>query len=198
MKYWIKYLFCLFLLTVVSCGSSTYKLSGLVRDEQLEGKTVYLTDALNWNEKYDSVVVKNGRFRMEGEVAKPVLRQLYMEIDGAFHNYLPIVLEQGVIQVVFDTMVYTGNTPLNERMQDFLLAKSNFIDNHVAGDSVVPAFSVQFSSFLKDEILKNSDNLIGEYIYRAYSTKLTDEDKKDILKRASITLVEKLQKERTS
>lgn len=178
------------------CGSTDYKLSGSTHDKNIEGKTVYLTHALDRSVKYDSAVVRNGSFQFKGKIALPEVRELYVEVDHSPYNYLPVVLEPGVIKIVLDTIVYTGNTPHNDRMQDFLIAKSNFVDENIRQDSISETFLSKFSFFLKQEILKNSDNLIGKYLYKAYSTKLTNEDKKDIVKRANISLVEEIQKDK--
>lgn len=190
----MKYLLVSLVLFLVACNGNVYTLSGTTQDKKIEGKTVYLVDALNRNMKCDSAEVKKGRFRFKGNIIQPVVKEIYAELDGNAYNYVPVVLEPGSIIVVLDTIVYTGHTPLNEKMQDFLIAKSNFIDTNVQRDSLSVDFPIHFSSLLKEYILKNSDNVVGEYLYKGYSTKLTNEDKKEILERSDIALLEKIQR----
>ena len=113
-------------LTVCACTSvpKGCTIEGTVKDKNYEGKQVYLRHALT-PETYDSTIVKNGTFRFTlGETSPEVsLLVLKASSDDLFPVTLPVVTEKGVVKVVLGELVLTSGTDLNDRLQDFLLAR---------------------------------------------------------------------------
>ena len=54
----------------------TYHLRGVVTNEKLEGRTIYLRDAIEGVVRYDSTTVSEGRFVFNGKVTAPQVREL--------------------------------------------------------------------------------------------------------------------------
>lgn len=190
----MRYLYFVTVLLVLSaCSqSSSYKISGVCRDRQLEGKNIYMRKMTSHTPS-DSACIRNSRFSFAGQQPSPEIHILYVEVENGMYNMLPVAVEAGKIKVVLDSIIYTGGTPLNDKLQDFILAKQTFVLKEGAGKSKdeLPRL---FSAFLKKQILGNSDNIVSQYIYQTYLTKLTNEDKKEILERSDIALLEKIQR----
>lgn len=190
----MRYLYFVIVLLVLSaCSQSgSYKISGVCRDRQLEGKNVYMRKMTSRTPS-DSACIHNNRFSFTGQQTLPEIHILYVEVEKGIYNMLPVALEAGKIKVVLDSIIYTGGTPLNDKLQDFILAKQRFVLKEDASRSKdeLPRL---FSTFLKKQVLGNLDNIVSQYIYQTYSTKLTNEDKKEILERSDIALLENLQR----
>lgn len=76
-----------------------YHLRGVVTNEKLEGRTIYLRDAIEGVVRYDSTTVSEGRFMFNGKVTAPQVRELFIQETDSdrFPVTLPVVLEPGEI-----------------------------------------------------------------------------------------------------
>lgn len=74
----------------------TYHLRGIVTNEKLEGRTIYLQDAVKGTVRYDSATVSEGRFVFSGKINAPEVRELFIQETDSdrFPITLPIVLGQ--------------------------------------------------------------------------------------------------------
>lgn len=163
----------------------TFTLTGRITDDNFEGRIVYLKDAVKGTGLYDSAQIVHGKFTFIGQQDTAIVRELYVQENDS-DNYpltLPVVLEEGEIVVTLGNIVSVGNTPLNNGMMQFLLAKDKFMDKDFQGKDVI-AIRKEFSDFLVTWIIKNADNPIGKYIYAAYNNKLDDEQKGKVCKTA--------------
>lgn len=161
-------------------------IKGKVRDKAYEGKTVYLCDPFT-SAACDSAAIDDASFRftVEGKDAEVLLLKLKSSADDLFPITLPVVVERGVVNVVLGETVLTSGTPLNDKLQDFLLAVDHFSDQANASGKEVEDIRKDFMKLLETSILQNSDNGVGEYIYRAYSSRITPECRAAILDKAS-------------
>jgi len=124
----------------------------------------------------DSCEVSDGRFRFAlVDSSKSRVLQLVLpahQLDS-FPSTLPVVIEHGVVSVRMGSSVSTGGTALNDKLQDFLLARSNLFDA-VTTDTTGNAlsrFAGEFSKLLLTTLNQNKDNVLGEYIYQQYHEK---------------------------
>ena len=131
MKKHVLFLSVLILCMVVmaACSPSPgYRIYGMAKDSRFEGKTVYLTDMQSNAIRYDSTVVKNGKFGFADsvDVAVPYIRVLSVQIPDSIMPYcLPVVIENGNITALLGDRICTSGTGLNDRLQDFLLGLEN-------------------------------------------------------------------------
>lgn len=163
----------------VACnGRSTknYVIEGKITDPKLDGRVVYMKDAFVDALFYDSAVVTHGRFYFKGELNGPVVRELLIEENDSdmFPVTLPLVLENGKLEVDLGERVYVGNTSLNKEMMEFLMAVDKFYDLDFTGKSV-DYIKASFSNLLLEQIVKHSSNVVGRYIFEAYQKKLSEE-----------------------
>lgn len=168
-------------IALASCGGSSkdaYTIEGKVTNLELEGCTVYLQDAVTGQTRYDSATVIHGHFTFTGKQDKPVVRELFVQENDSdiFPVTLPIVLENADIEVDLGDRVYVGNTSLNKRMMEVLVAVDQFTDRDFSGKTTEDIKS-DFSVLLMEQIVKNANTVIGKYLYEAYQGKLTDEQK---------------------
>nr|WP_302830476.1 DUF4369 domain-containing protein [uncultured Bacteroides sp.] len=186
MRYYKLSAIALIALMLAGCNGGrkkNYIIEGKVTNPKLDGRTVYMQDALTGQIRYDSVVVEHGTFRFEGKQDEPVVRELLVQENDSdmFPVTLPFVLENGRIEVDLGERVYVGNTALNKEIMDVLMAVDKFTEQDLARKSV-EGMKADFANLLMSEIVKHSDNVIGRYLYDAYQNKLTEEQKNEAKK----------------
>lgn len=162
---------------MASCSSGPEcRIDGTVRDTAYEGKTVYLCETYG-RTAVDSTTVSHSSFRfdLDGLAPDVYLLKLKAAPDDQFPVTLPVVAEKGRIRVVLGEIVYTSGTPLNDVVQDFLLAVDRYSDEMQKARQTPEELRAGFSKLLEGFILQNKDNCIGPYICRSYSTRMTPE-----------------------
>lgn len=188
------YLYAGMIAMLCSCApKDKYLIDGTAEAGKFQGQTVYLLDACNGNTLLDSAKVAEGKFRFEGVQAVPSIRTLRLHGKGdLFPVYLPVVLENGYINVVLGDIVLVEGTDQNDKLQDFLMTVSRFTDQDFS--KVTPeVMKEQFQDIIVSQILINKDNEVGRYIYKTYSSKLTDEQKADVLSKTGKAFAEKVE-----
>ena len=180
-----------------SCGGSTAKVEGLTGKVTLdgyEGRHVYLETTDGSSMKVDSAVVGGGKFAFTFNDSVPQVYRLVLTAadDDPFAISLPVVSEKGHVKVSMGELVLTSGTPLNDELQDFLLAVSNFTDKAVDGfkeqimkdrEPGLQQVKEDFAKLVEGAVMKNVGNPVGVYIYRAYKHNLTEPQKAQILLR---------------
>lgn len=183
---------CVSLLAVILCacgGSNTAKegLFGKVTMEGYEGKQVYLETTVGTPTKVDSALVENGKFTLTFTDVTPQVYRLVLgkSTDDMYPITLPVVSEKGHISVVMGELVLTSGTPLNDNLQDFLLAVSNFTDKAMKQEKLdMNQIKADYAKLVKGAVMQNIKTPVGAYIYRMYSNQLSDEQQALIMSRA--------------
>ncbi len=104
-------------LIFVACDNNSYKITGEVKNQNLDGKKVYLlkpTGENNVYEKTDSVIIENNSFTFEGVVDSLISVQAVL-VEGEEYNAIHkpvaynrmLVVEPGNFKFVLDTAVCT-------------------------------------------------------------------------------------------
>ena len=186
-----KYI-CVSLLAVIlsACGGSNTAKEGLfgkVTMEGYEGKQVYLETTVGTPTKVDSALVENGKFALTFTDATPQVYRLVLgkSADDMYPITLPVVSEKGHISVVMGELVLTSGTPLNDNLQDFLLAVSNFTDKAMKQEKLdMNQIKADYAKLVEGAVMQNIKTPVGAYIYRMYSDQLSDEQQALIMSRA--------------
>lgn len=177
---------CLFLLPALvllltACGGNgnTAPFIGKVTLDGYEGRHVYLEMTDDAQTVVDSALVKDGRFSFNLNDSTPQVYQLVLKEtdDDIFPILLPIVSEKGSLYVSMGELVYTSGTPLNDKLQDFLLAVSNLGDRKLENEADLEKYKADYAALLQGFILQNADNVVGEYIFRTYHSKLSEQQR---------------------
>ena len=174
-----------------SCGgggstAATEGLTGRVTLDGYEGRKVYLETTGANALKVDSATVAEGRFALTFNDSVPQVYRLVLTAsdDDQFPITLPVVSEKGHVQVVMGELVLTSGTPLNDTLQDFLLAVSNFTDKAMQQEKPdMQQVMADFAKLVEGAVMKNIGTPVGAYIYRTYSHNLTPEQKESIISR---------------
>ena len=96
-----------------------------------------------------------------------------------------MVSEKGNIRVFMGELVLTMGTPLNDSLQDFLLALSNYRDQSLADENVsVEGARKGMSELLEAAVKQNIKTPVGAYIYRYYLEFLDEAQRAGILEMA--------------
>ena len=181
MKHSILSVMAFAVIVFTACNNTskgTYAIDGKVTNLKLEGRTVYLQDAITGTTRYDSVTVVHGHFTFTGKQDEPAVRELLVQENDSdrLPVTLPSVLENAKIEVDLGDRVYVGNTALNKQMMEVLMAIDRFTDRDFFGKTQED-IKADFSVLLMEQIVKNANNAIGKYLYEAYQNKLTEEQK---------------------
>ena len=181
-----------------SCGggntTAVEGLTGKVTMDGYEGRYVYLETTDGSSMKVDSTTVTDGKFAFTFNDSVPQVYRLVLtnSNEDQFPITLPVVSEKGHVQAVMGELVLTSGTPLNDELQDFLLAVSNFTDKAVDGfkeqimknqEPGLQQVKDDFAKLVEGAVMKNVGNPVGVYIYRAYNRNLTEPQKAQILLR---------------
>ena len=188
MKKYISSLPFIIILTVVAACSfhsvPGYEINGTTWDKSLEGKTIYLKDPYDNAKVYDSVKVVSGKFAFAdtAHVKEPYIRILSAHTDVLGLEYhLPVVIENGTVSAVVGDIVCISGTGLNDRLQDFLLGITKLSSSIEEETEWTPEkIKSEFSALLEGFISTNADNVVGVYIYKAYSSSLSESARQSI------------------
>ena len=187
MKYTLVFLATLLF---CACGSNTEVKEGLMGKitlEGYEGKQVYLQTTSGTSLKVDSAIIEKGRFTFNFTDSVPQVYQLVLmkEANDMFPIILPVVSEKGHIRVSMGELVLTSGTPLNDNLQDFLLAVSNFTDKAMKQEKLdMNQIKADYAKLVEGAVMQNIKTPVGAYIYRMYSDQLSDEQQALIMSRA--------------
>ena len=173
-----------------SCGGSTAKVEGLTGKVTLdgyEGRYVYLETTDGNSMKVDSATVTDGKFAFKFNDSLPLVYTLVLAAsdDDQYPITLPVVSEKGNVKVSMGELVLTSGTPLNDELQDFLLAVSNFYDKALQQEKPdLQKIAANFAKLVEGSIMSNLNTPVGVYIFRAYGDKLNEAQKAQIMLRA--------------
>ena len=192
MRKYILFLSVILLSVIImaACSPSPgYRINGIARAPQFEGKTVYLTDMQSNKIRYDSTVVQHGKFQFSDSlnVTVPYLRVLSIQIPDSIMPYcLPVVIENGNITAQLGDMICTSGTNLNDKLQDFLLGLDEFISS-ISGHSEWSADDVKsnFADYFIQHISVNADNIVGVYILKTYRSNISEDKLQSLLSKHS-------------
>lgn len=178
-------------LLFVACGggnTATHNgITGKVTMDDYEGKLVYLESTSSSPSRVDSTLVKDGKFSFTFTDTIPQVYRLVLGItpNDAFPITLPVVSEKGHVHVSMGEYVLTQGTPMNDSLQDFLLAVSTLTDKAMKQEKLdMGKVKKDFAKLVEGAILQNIQTPVGIYIYRMYADRLDDAQQETILSRA--------------
>jgi hypothetical protein len=151
-----------------------------------EGRKVYLETTDASSTKVDSAIVTDGKFMISFNDSLPKVYRLVLSSsdEDVYPITLPVVSEKGHVKVLMGELVLTSGTPMNDALQDFLLAVSNFTDKVMKEENPdMKKIVSDFGKLVEGSVLSNINTPVGVYIYRAYEGKLDDQQKSNILTR---------------
>ena len=181
MKYYFSLLACLVSFIAHAQTTYSYRVEGELTDNSFNGKMLYIM-RYDDNRYIDSTRVENQKFAFEGRTAIPS----FCRIDAG-RNYGNFILDEGTIKVNLYTHVPTG-TKLNEAFNKTIatvdsIRKKGFA--HLAelkkekpnAEDWQPVWAEYYEQkirpsllgYLKQQIISNKDNGVGEYAFRDYS-----------------------------
>lgn len=171
---------CCTALIAASCSQGGNNLHGTA-GPSYEGCSVTLCDPYSL-EVIDSATVSGRRFAFclpQTPVAVYLLRASHGK-DDPFPVSLPVVGGEGPVRACIGSKVQTAGTPLNEAMQDFLIAADRERDSISATARTADEAGARFRDFLKGQARRHAGTVVGDYILRAYASRFTPEDLQEL------------------
>lgn len=184
---------------MLSCSSieNNYVIEGQLTDKSYDGEYMYLVPIEGATaETVDSVLIKDGAFRFEGDASesgihilrtRPLLRLELQE--------LLVVTEPGQIDVVIDSISVAKGTPQNDALQKWKERKKNadftyaYLNQQISeADESKKAklkllqvkFDKEYSDFNYNFVKENKNTAVGKFVYKMTGFSFTPEQKKEI------------------
>ena len=198
--------FALVILVMVACQKKTdYTIKGTVVDPGYEGKNVYVQEVSDSGmDNIDTAVIKNGAFTFAGKADSTVLRFIALDESVSSKNLtrVPVLIEPGVVQVKFDTVVTVTGTPSNDaynayrsQQYDMQVKAKSIIDQYnsateqgVMNDSLEAEIRESYDNIAKDMdslqfrfMKENIGNDLGRYLFKTSWKGFTPEQQKELL-----------------
>ncbi len=172
-------------LGLAACGTQvTTKGCTLDGHISLEGyDKAYLADLER--QHIDSTALAGGRFTFEvtDSITRPYALVVQL-VDTGHEDALlemPLMVENGHINMEIGEYVHTSGTPLNEGIQQFLNALQACKDGLSERAGITPEeIAASLSEFYKQQILLNKGNALGHYILHDYGIHLTAADRTEV------------------
>lgn len=155
---------------LASCGNS-YDITGTSNVSMMDGQKLYLKVPKDDKmENVDSCDVVHGEFSFAGRVDSTSWGTIFMDDQGV----LPVVLESGDITIkINDTQNTLGGTPLNDRLNQFLLSFDQIMNDAQAlssrhsqyiMDGMSEEEANQRVAIASDKIDQRIDDLVMKYV----------------------------------
>jgi hypothetical protein len=97
---------------------------------------------------------------------------------------LPVAIEEGVVDIDLGDVVKLSGTKTNKNLQQFLNEREKMRENLNPSTEDMKAALEEvantYSAFYAKHILKNADNVLGRFVYKAYGSHLTDADREKV------------------
>lgn len=197
-------------IVLLSCqNSNKYTINGTVANDVYEGTSVFLQQMTdNAMEVVDTVVVQNRKFSFSGTADTPLLR--FIVLDGTLNprqeSRIPVLIEPGKLDVVFDSIVTVKGTNTNDAYTNFRLQQSDqekksreiislFNQESAAGTMTEERdaelqqsyedINKQLDNLSLNFVKENIGNKLGEFVFQSSSAMFTPEQQKEILDLAS-------------
>lgn len=186
---------CLFSLFSQAQTTYFYKVEGKMRDNSMNGKTLYITRYDN-QQVIDSTKVTNQNFIFEGKTDAPY----FCRIDAGT-EYANFILDNGTSQVD----VYTHNQPTGTKLNELLTQAMTTSDSlqeisYTCLEKIkkekpnvkdwqpiwLETFNKEFRpmilGYLKERILSNKNNGVGQYAFMDYSRLCNPDEMENLYK----------------
>lgn len=193
----MKYLLSILCLFLFSCQQEvkTFVVHGSVADNAYENEIVYLVPLEGATvDNVDSTFIKNGVFRFTGKVdsaqiyiirTRPVLRLKLQE--------LLVVVEQGEIDVVLDSVSWAGGTEQNKALQEWkdmktqverriyrLMSQQKAETDTTSLDNKISILRKEFSEYNYSFVKANETNEVGRFVFELTRSSFSQEQLEDM------------------
>ena len=176
-----------------SCQSGSYKIMGTIEGVD-DGDTLFLTHDLTTGIPSDTLVVKDGRFSLKGEVDSTSLCMIYSASRNEINA--PFFLEPGTVTIHLTEQPggsRVSGTACNDKWQQLndsvmVIGKEiNRIAEHIYGNNMseseqkkgmeqIDRLNLRFSACVVKAVEKNIDNEFGYFLLTYYPEELIDND----------------------
>lgn len=192
-----------------SCqNNKNYTISGTVADGAYEGTNVYIQEMTNdAMVVVDTLVVTNGSFSLKGVADSTVLRFISLDesVSPQQDSRVPVLIEPGKIEVLFDTVVTVKGTKVNDAYTEFRQQQRELVksirsvmeqyNTASAEGSMTDSLEAQIKASydkISDQltglnfnfIKNNIGNDLGKYAFLTSSSMFSPEQQKEILELA--------------
>ena len=204
----MRKLMYLFILSgvLLSCqNSKKYTISGTVADDAYEGTPVFVQqmtdDAMI---TLDTLVVTNGSFSLSGVADTTMLR--FISLDGTVNpqqeSRVPVLIEPGKLEVVFDTVVTVRGTKVNDaytvfrqKQRDLVKSIRGVMEQYNTANAegtmtdsleaeinaAYDKISGQLTDLNFNFVKENIGNDLGKYAFLSSSSMFSPEQQQEIL-----------------
>lgn len=198
----MRKLLVVFILFLCSCQSrDNFFISGNLPDKTYNGEIIYIVPIDKPIKGYvDSMIVSNGEISFKGMVTKPEICVIRAKPVLRYNlEELLIIREPGALTVKLDKSSSVHGTSLNDSLQywkerkmryDFVNAElikrsresKDDIEKQIL-KAKQDSLLVLANKFHFNFVLKNKDNIVGQFVQKVMAGSFTDEQKQALIKK---------------
>lgn len=190
---------------LMSCQNKNYTIKGIVADSAYEGTNVYMQEMTdNSMIVTDTAVVQNGEFTFTGSAETSILRFVTLDETVNYENEIrvPVLVEPGRVELVFDSVITVSGTPVNNAYNDLRVEQRALISkirkiverfNNANSEGIMTSeleseinleydnISNQLTQLNFDFVKSNIGNQLGQYVFVSSSSMFEPIQQKEIL-----------------
>jgi len=198
----MRNLLVVLILFLFSCQSrDNFFISGSVPDKTYDGEIIYIVPIDRPTKQFvDSMIVNDGTIAFKGAVSKPEICVIRAKPVLRYNlEELLIIREPGNLTVKLDKSSSVQGTPLNDSLQywkerkmryDFVNAELIKRYHEAKDESAKQLFKMKQDSlqalsnkFHFNFVLRNKDNIVGQFVQKIMAGSFTDEQKQALIKK---------------
>lgn len=164
------------LLQLVACSGNEKYISGEMTNNDYDGCKAYLYTMLPEYRLVDSTVIDGTEFGFDIPDTLNLYKvKVIKDQNDMFPIVVPLASGDGKVNIYMGDKVVTAGTPMNDRLQDFLLALDGFYETAINSGKTKDDVVNEFRTFLAEQVKFNSNNIVSVYIITEFRSRFAPE-----------------------
>lgn len=160
----------------IACNGNEKYISGEMTNNDYDGCKAYLYTMLPEYKLVDSTVIDGTEFGFDVPDTLNLYKVKVMkEHNDMFPIVVPLASGDGKVNIYMGDKVVTAGTPVNDRLQDFLLALDGFYETAINSGKTKDDVVNEFRTFLAEQVKFNSNNIVSVYIITEFRSRFAPE-----------------------
>ena len=161
---------------LVACGGNEKYISGSMTNNDYDGCKAYLYTMLPEYRLVDSTVIDGTEFGFDIPDTLNLYKvKVIKDQNDMFPIVVPLASGDGKVNIYLGEKVVTAGTPVNDRLQDFLLALDSFYETAINSGKTKDDVVNEFKTFLAEQVKFNSNNIVSVYIITEFRSRFAPE-----------------------
>lgn len=161
---------------LAACSGNGKYITGAMTNNDYDGCKAYLYTMLPEYRLVDSTVIDGTEFGFDIPDTLNLYKvKVIKDQNDMFPIVVPLVSGEGKVNIYMGDKVVTAGTPVNDRLQDFLLALDGFYETAINSGKTKDEVVNEFKTFLAEQVKFNSNNIVSVYIITEFRSRFAPE-----------------------